>query len=204
MMEGVLMKTPRRLQYALVIGFFASLVAAKCGGKPDTAGLLSGGEVTSDSAAFRALDYPITSDNYRKWLQAQSALDSVDVDPKLRISPRKLTGPDIDRVIETLEARPAARAAIESSGLSVRDYVLTTIALAQSWDAVNRPRADLTGIPSENIEWMRRQAADDPVVRERPRARILDDDSDTDSEDSDDSDRKRRKHRNGRDSDSDS
>lgn len=198
------MKTLRRLRYALVTGLFASLVAARCGATPDTAELLSGGAVTSDSAAFRALDYPITSDNYRKWLQAQSALDSVEVDPRLRIRPRKLTGPDIDRVVETLGDQPAARAAIESSGLSVRDYVLTTVALAQSWDAVNRPRASLAGIPSENIEWMRRQAADDPEVRERPRARILDDDSDTDSEDSDDSDRKRRKNRNGRDSDSDS
>lgn len=196
------MTMPRPLQCTLALSMAFTLVAAKCGGKPDTAALLAGGEVTSDTGEFRALNHQITSDNYKKWLVAQAALDSVDVDPALRVNPRRLTAPDIDRVVETLEEREAARAAIERSGLSVREYVLTTIALAQSWDAVNRPGVRFSGLPPENVAWLRTQTIDDPVVRTRPRARILDD---SDSEDSDDSDRKKRKkHRNGRDSDSDS
>lgn len=198
------MRTPRLLQSTLVAAFAMMLVAATCDGKPDTAQLLSGGEVTSDSSAIRALNHPISSESYKKWLVAQSALDSVHVDPKLRLNPRRLTAPDIDRVVESLEAQPTPRAAIEGAGLSVRDYVLTTIALSQSWDAVNRPGARFSGLAPENVEWMRRQAADDPGIRGRPRARILDD-SDSDSEDSDDSDRKKKsKNRNGKDSDSDS
>lgn len=199
------MGTPRLLQSTLVAAFAMALVAAKCGGKPDTAELLSGGEVTSDSGAMRALNHPISSDSYKKWLLAQNALDSVNVDPKLRLNPRRLTAPDIDRVVASLEEQPTARAAIERSSLSVRDYVLTTIALSQSWDAVNRPGVRYSGLAPENVEWMRQQAVDDPVIRGRPRARILDDDSDSDSEDSDDSDRKKKeKRRNGRGSDSDS
>lgn len=211
------MKLNRQLRYALVIGLLVPAVAARCGGS-DTAELLSDGDVSGSAGEFRALNYPITSDNYRKWLQAQSVLDTLDdFGPEVSLNPRKLTADDIDGVVETLEDRPDARAAIEGSGLTVRDYVLTTVALAQTWDAANTPDARFSSLPRENREWIGRQGSGESPIRTRPRARILDDsdtdtdtdtdtdsDTDSDSEDSDDSDRKRSKRGRGRDSDSDS
>jgi hypothetical protein len=189
-----------RAAWAVVV---LGLVLPACG-EPSTEELLSGGEVASDSA-YRVLDYPLTSDNYTKWLAAQSALDSADVNPRMRLDPRRLRGHEVDGVVEALEQDTLARAAIESSGLSVRDYVLTTIALAQSWDAVNAPGGGLTGVPAGNVAWLRQRSSDAErsaegvvdagVIRARPRARILDDsDSDSDSDHRDsDSDKKRRK-----------
>lgn len=192
------MKIPRLRSPLLSLGFLVPLMAARCGGGSS---YLAGGEVVGDSlATYRAVDYQLTSDNYTRWLKARGALDSVNVEPTVRLNTRRLTDADIDRVIQDLESQPRARAAIESRGLSVRDYVLTTIALAQSWDAANRPTVHVSGLPPRNVEFLRRQAAEDGVVRERPRARFLDDDSDDDSE------RPGRRHRkrHGGDSDSDS
>lgn len=187
---------------ALVIGLTLPLMAAKCGSDRTE---FVGGEVVGDSVAFRALNYQLTSDNYRLWRQAQRALDSVNVDARIRIDSHRLTEDDVDRVVKELETDESARTAIESVGMSARDYVLTTIALAQSWDAVNRPRERFTAVPRENIEFLRRRTADDSGIRTRPRARFLDD-SDSDSEDSDDSEgrRRERRDRGGRDSERDS
>lgn len=187
---------------ALVLGLALPVAAAKCGG--DSAQLVGGEVVGSDSlTAYRAVDYKLTSENYRRWLQAQSALDSVNVDARVRLNTRRLTDDDIDSVVEELQAHKTARPAIESSGLSVKDYVLTTIALAQSWDAVKTPGERFRNVPQENVAFLRR-GVDDSVVRTRPRARILDDDSDGDSDSDSESDRDKRKKHKGRGSDSDS
>jgi hypothetical protein len=185
----------RSTALALPLGML--LVAANC---DDGRTELSGGEVLSDTTVYRAVDYPLTSENYKRWLRTQSALDSVGVDQRLRIDARQATEEDIDRVVESLESQPKARAAIESADWSARDYVLTTVALAQSWDAVNRPSVRFTGLRSENVEFLRRQSIEDTAVRTRPRAVFLDN-SDTDSEDSD---RKPKRKKGGKDSDSDS
>lgn len=191
----------RSLASLLAVAITVPLMAAKCGYANPSGE--SGGEVISDSLrAYQAVDYPLTSDNYNKWIRAENALDSVNVDATVRRSARELTDEDIDDLVESLEKQPSARAAIESSGLSVRNYVLTTIALAQSWDAVNSTTVRFTGMPPENVEFLRRQAAEDPAVRARPRARFLEGDADSDSEDSDN--RKKKKRRGGKDSDSDS
>lgn len=193
---------PRSLALLFTLGLVIPLVAAKCGG--GSTSYLAGGEVVGDSLSHRAVDYELTSDNYRRWLAAQDALDSTDAEGTVRLDTRRLTDEDIDRAIRELEARAKARAAIESVGFSVRDYVLTTIVLAQSWDAVNDPGSRAVGLRAENIEFLRRQAAEDGAVRQRPRARFIDDDSDSDSDG--DSERRGGKHRGrrGRGSDSDS
>lgn len=152
---------------------------------------VSGGDVLSDSV-YEAIDYTLTSDNYKRWLAAQHALDSAGIRFDERIDVRSVSDDDVDRVTESLQSRPSARAAIEGAGMSIRDFVLTTVALAQSWDAVNGPSARVLGARPENLDFLRAQAATDAVVRTRPGAGIIDDDpvagaadSDSDS-DSDD------------------
>jgi hypothetical protein len=190
-------KLLRLLSPAFGLALALPLLAA-CGDRSEVAG----GEVLGDSVI--ALDHELTSDNYTKWRRAQDALDSANVDLKVRLDSRRATAADIDRAIEAIEEQDEARRTIESVGFGVRDFVLTTLALAQSWDAVNRPSVRISGLRPENVEFLRQQAAEDPRVRTRPRARVLDDDSDDD--DSDDSDRRRGRNRGrgGRDSDSDS
>lgn len=170
--------TLRRLATVLAFGLAAPLLAAKCG-DADTPNL-SSGEV-SDST-YQAIDYKITSDNYNRWVKAQSALDSVGFPDVARVRVRNATEADIERVVKSLEDEPKTRSAIESADISVRDFVLTTIALAQSWDAVNQPARTISGLPPENVAFLRTRATEDPVARERPRAQFLDDDSDSDSE----------------------
>lgn len=165
---------------------------------------VSGGDVLADSAAYEALDYTLTSDNYNKWLRAQRALDSAGVDAPARLDIRRVSDEDIERVTESLEAQPQARAAIESADMSVRDFVLTTIALAQSWDAVNGPAARVVGARPENLTFLRERARTDAAMQTRPTGGIVGEgdsdgvrDSDRDSDgDSDSGGRGRGKGKN--------
>src|SRR5688500_16414849 len=155
----------------------------------------SDGDVLTDSA-YQAIDYTLTSDNYNKWLVAQQALDSAGIRPAERIDVRSVSDDDIDRVTRSLESQPPAKVAIEGAGLSVRDFVLTTIALAQSWDAVNGPSARVLGARPENLDFLRTQGAGDSIFRTRPGAAFIDDSpaaGGADSDDDSDSERGRGK-----------
>lgn len=158
---------------------------------------VSGGDVLSDSS-HEAIDYRLTSDNYKKWLAAQQALDRAGIRFDERIDVRNVSDGDVDRVTESLQSQPSARAAIEDAGMSVRDFVLTTVALAQSWDAVNGPSARVLGARAENLDFLRAQAATDAEVRTRREAEFIDEDRDVrhrhfdDDSDSDDHRRRRR------------
>ena len=173
--------------------FIATLVMG-CDSRIDTE---SDGDVLTDGA-YEAIDYRLTSDNYKKWILAQQALDSAGIRPTERIDVRNVSDEDIARVTRSLESQPSAKTAIESAGLSVRDFVLTTIALAQSWDAVNGPSARVLGARPENLDFLRTQAATDGAISQRPVGTIIDnppavDGSDSDSESDSDSDSGRRR-----------
>jgi hypothetical protein len=184
----------RRKQDLLLAMTISAIALAACGDSRREE--VAAGEVVSDSI-YRPLDYPLTSENYRRWLAAQRSLDTLNIDAPVRVDVRRVTPDDIDRVVRSLESQPPARTAIEGSGLGVRDFVLTTIALAQSWDAVDR---GMPGFSEENLAFVQRVNAEDPDARTRSRARFLsDDDSDSDSER-----RKPKKNKRGRGSDSDS
>lgn len=165
------------------------LLAALLGACDSGAHAESDGDVLRDST-YEAIDYALTSERYKQWMIAQQALDRAGVSPVERIDVRSVSDEDIDRVTRSLESQPQAKSAIEGAGMSVRDFVLTTIALAQSWDAVNGPPARVLGARPENLAFLRTQAAADSMVRSRPGAGIIDDrirtggsDSDSDSDD---------------------
>ena len=160
----------------------------------------SAGDVSDDSSAtFRAVNQPLNPDNFRKVVVAQQALDTVKLRADLpRVSLANPTDAQIERTVIALEAEPAARVAIERSGLSVRDFVLTSLALAQG---LNFPARARTLLPPENVTFLDRNRTDVDRVRIERRVRVFDDDvrARDDDEDEDDDDRVEDRHRHGDD-----
>jgi hypothetical protein len=113
-----------------------TMALSACAGASADESTLTDGDTalaTDAGAPTPALDYEVTSDRYRRWLVAQRALDTLD--GVALPSPMRLRGAgdeEMERVEAALEAEPRARAAIEGSGLSVEDYVRTSIALEQA------------------------------------------------------------------------
>ena len=136
---------------------------------------------------FVPVDYELTSDTYKKWLVAQENLkrDAGDADLGLPAQRVLLTNPSsgsIDSVVDELESVEQTREAIESADLSVRDYVLATLALYQATDRPDTLGLIPGGVPirTGNVELARSHAdeisaarASSPVrfVDDRPRAR---------------------------------
>ncbi|MFL5593022.1 MAG: hypothetical protein ACJ785_00235 [Gemmatimonadaceae bacterium] len=80
------------------------------------------------------VDFRVTDESFARWEQAQDNLDQL---PRSAISSNAGSGGSaIDRAVMRLQSSPRARRAIESAGLSVRDFVLETIALAQATQAM--------------------------------------------------------------------
>ncbi len=106
-------------------------------------------------ALTSSVDYRITDDNFSRWRQAQENLDQLP-----RSSIRSTPGSErtaIDRAIARLQASPLARGAIESAGLSVRDFVLETIALAQATESAETGKSTSpTPILAGNYQFVRR------------------------------------------------
>jgi len=102
------------------------------------------------------VDYKLTDENFAKWERAQRNLDRLPASafPARRDDTR---GNVIDRAVARLESSPKARTTIEATGLTVRDFVLQTIALAQATEAVQGGRAAGAGIvPPENFRFVER------------------------------------------------
>lgn len=131
------------------------------------------GDVALDTASYRGIDYNLTSDNYTRWLAANAALDSARIEPVVTLDPRSATDADIDSAIDALEDDERASSTIRGADISVRDYVLTSVALAQSWDAIDRPTR-VTGVPTENVSFLRTRDTNTQVTRSRPVSRIID------------------------------
>jgi len=84
-------------------------------------------------ALSTTVNFRVTDENFARWQQAQDNLDRL---PRSAIgSGTGSGGSAIDRAVMRLQSSPRARRAIESAGLSVQDFVLETIALAQSTQA---------------------------------------------------------------------
>jgi len=136
------------------------------------------GDVTSDSATvgtvFHGVKYPLTSDNYRKWIVAQAALDSLEEPTDMpRIELRDPTDDDIDRTVDFLSNHDTERRAIERAGLSVRDFVLTSVALGQ---ALHFASDEL--VPRDNRAFVEANRQQLVRAREARRYHVIDDDDD--------------------------
>jgi hypothetical protein len=112
----------------------------------------------SSPAAREALaipvDFRLTDANYSQWEQAQRFLDAL---PRSAFTGApSASGNPIDNAVATLESSPRARTAIERTGLSVKDFVLETIALAQAAEAETGKAAPGVSVPAENIQFIQR------------------------------------------------
>ncbi|HJP87353.1 MAG TPA: hypothetical protein VJ852_15275 [Gemmatimonadaceae bacterium] len=141
----------------------------------------------SSPAAREALatpiDFRLTESNYAQWERAQQFLDAV---PRSDFaSATGGNGNAIDRAVATLEASPRARTAIERTGLSVRDFVLETIALAQAAEAVTAKASGDVRVPPENVQFVQRYQSrimqPRTTVRSMPSRVFTDDEPDTTS-----------------------
>ena len=100
------------------------------------------------------VSFRLTDANYAQWEQAQRFLDALPRSAFASASTGR--GNAIDRAVETLEASPRARTAIERTGLSVRDFVLETIALAQAAEVRSGKAPAGVTVPPENVQFVQR------------------------------------------------
>jgi hypothetical protein len=137
------------------------LTLASCKKDSDSS---SGNQFTSllfdaaSPAAREALATPVsfrlTESNYAQWEQAQQFLDALPRSAFASASDGH--GSAIDRAVETLEASPRARTSIERTGLSVKDFVLETVALAQAAEAQTGTSSGRVTVPPENVQFVQR------------------------------------------------
>lgn len=171
-------KVLRRASAGIVLGAAIALAAA-CRGEDGVPLELRGDD---GDGQFVPVDYELTSDTYRKWLVAQENLkrDAGDADLGLPAQRVLLTNPSagsIDTVVEALERTEQTKDAIESAGLSVRDYVVATLALYQATDRPDTLELGPGGvrIPVTNTELASRHAGEISAARASSPVRFVDD-----------------------------
>ena len=101
------------------------------------------------------VDFKINDDNFARWEDAQSNLEDLPRSQLPITSPAG--GNAVDRAVARLESSPYTRTAIERTGLSVKEFVLETIALAQATEAARTGKSLSRGtIPPENFQFVQR------------------------------------------------
>ena len=110
-----------------------------------------------------ALEYRLTDENFRGFVAASDSLTALKArDPAARAYlERDLSqapSTESDAGLRHLQSNPAVVAAIESAGISVRDYFVAAIALASAQTAAATP-TDVPPTPSleANREFLSRQ-----------------------------------------------
>src|SRR5438552_8549107 len=159
---------------------FATMVAVAAGesckrgnettSDPMTASLIfDNSSPEAREALATQVDYRLTDANYAQWEQAQNNLDAL---PRSALGPASSSGGSaIDRAVARLESSPRARRAIESAGLSVRDFVLETVALAQATEAAETGKSTAAApVPAENFQFVQRYRS--RILRARAEARV--------------------------------
>jgi hypothetical protein len=128
----------------------------------------SGSPEVREALASR-VDFRIDDNSFARWAAAQDNLDQL---PRSAIKSGTSTGGSaVDRAVGRLESSPRARRAIEKAGLSVREFVLATIALAQATEAAQTGRSTSpVAVPPENFQFVQRYTA--RVLRSRQQERI--------------------------------
>jgi hypothetical protein len=127
------------------------------------------------AALATPVDFQLTDASYAQWEQAQRFLDALPRSAFAAASDG--SGNPIDNAVATLESSPRARTAIERTGLSVRDFVLETIALAQAAEAETGKAAPGVSVPAENVQFIQRYRS--RILRARAEARATSTSSDT-------------------------
>jgi hypothetical protein len=104
------------------------------------------------------VDFRINDDNFGRWEEAQSNLEAL---PRSALPAKSPPGGNVvDRAVARLESSPYTRTAIERTGLSVREFILETIALAQATEVARTGKSLSRGsIPRENFQFVQRYSS---------------------------------------------
>jgi hypothetical protein len=131
---------------------------------PDAKGTLTSSLIFDDAspevreALASPVDFRLNDDNFARWEKAQRNLEELPRSAIPVASPTR--GGAVDRAVARLESSPYTRTAIERTGLSVRDFVLATIALAQATEVAHTGKSISRGpIPPENFKFVQRYSA---------------------------------------------
>jgi hypothetical protein len=164
-----------RLLRVFFVGAAAVLLAALgCKRSDDPSSALSSslmfdsGSPEAREALGTRVDFVLNEENFAQWERAQEYLDAL---PRSAIPKDAGSGGNaVDRAVARLEASPRARTAIERTGLSVRDFVLETIALAQATEAAETGKStSATPIPPANFQFVQRFRARALLARRQDR-----------------------------------
>ena len=138
------------------------LLVGGCKREPPSATATLGSSLIFDNASPEArealatpVDFRINDDNFGRWENAQSNLEDL---PRSALPGKSTPGGNVvDRAVARLESSPYTRTAIERTGLSVREFVLETIALAQATEVARTGKSLSRGsIPRENFQFVQR------------------------------------------------
>jgi hypothetical protein len=117
--------------------------------------IFDNGSPEAREALATPVDFRLTDDNFPRWAEAQSNLDDLPISAIPSSAPFGRNA--IDRAMARLESNPRARQAIESAGLSVRDFVLETVALAQAAEVAETGKStSAEPIPPDNFQFVQR------------------------------------------------
>lgn len=146
-------------RFAAIAGLCLTVLTCKRADRAATNALAASLIFDSPSSDAReamttSVPFTITADNFARWQQAADNLEQLP--PSSIRSATGSVGTAIDRAVSRLESSPGARRAIESTGLSVRGFVLETIALAQATESAQTGRTTSpTPILADNTEFVR-------------------------------------------------
>lgn len=140
----------------------------------------SSGEVSLTDG--ETLSFEITSERYKAWDAARQGIDSrISSRFGAILQPGSPSRRNIERAVQYLQSEPAAVASIERASMSVRDFVVTTVALEQEMrlatargevppDTVAPPYPTYSTYPADTTSFMTYQPIPlpptTPVVRQ--------------------------------------
>ncbi len=144
---------------AVTLGPVLLLVAVLGCGRKDAGtdsdpGFLANTSGEAKEALAAPVSFQLNEDNYAKWEIAERNLDDV---PSSEFARAPQSGGTVtDRAVARLESSARAKRAIEVAGLSVRDFVLETIALAQAVQAAGSGASNSGGVTAANFAFVER------------------------------------------------
>jgi hypothetical protein len=135
---------------------------------------------TDARSVTKALDYRLTPENFAKFLAAAdsvSAIDGRDTATRAHLSANitDAGSTDLDAGLKWLETNDSVSKAINSAGISVRDYYVTSIATAAAARFMDDPKS-APGTPAlaKNAEFLRAHKADlDRLQAQRERKPVI-------------------------------
>jgi hypothetical protein len=146
----------RHLSVALGIGALAALMGCeRDSSSDDNTGFLADASPEAREALAVPVSYELNEENFAKWEIAEQNLDGL---PATEFASAKPSGESpVDRAVARLESSQRAKRAIESSGMTVRDFVLETVALAQAVQASQTGRSTVAlGVAADNFAFVER------------------------------------------------